>query len=419
MLDVRPSVKVKASPPRDKVRRIRYLIFLKDVAILALTALGGPQAHLAMYFDRLVKKRGYVTEEELLELTALCSILPGPTSTQTLTAIGFKIGGPTLAYLTLIVWITPAVFIMTMAALGINYVQEKHISLGFTRFIQPMAVGFMAYAGYQIGRKVFTNAMRVGIGAVACAAGMLAQSPYVPPVVLLFGAAVTAVQFTKLERKEHKQPLRVQWGNFVLWLGILVLAAALGGITRWLPVRLFENFYRNGSLIFGGGQVLIPLMFTEFVLFHKKQYLSQEEFLSGYAIAQTVPGPVFSFTAFIGTLAMRDYGLGGQLLGSFAATTGIFLPGTFLIFFVYRFWDQLKQYRVVRASLEGINAAATGLIASAAVLMFATLLPDTGQSANRDYLDVLLVAATFAVLQFTKLPHPVVVLAGVLLGLAF
>lgn len=410
MLDVRPLVRL-ASPPREKVRRIRYIIFLKDVLILAVTAMGGPQAHIALFFDHLVKKRGYVTEEELLELNALCSILPGPSSTQTLTAIGFKIGGPSLAYLTLLVWITPAVAIMTAAALGINHLQQHHISLEFTRFIQPMAVGFMIYGGYQMGRKVFTNTMRVGIGSLAAAAGLLFQSPFVPPIVLLFGGVVTSIQFNKLERQVHKEPLRVQWANFFLWLGILILAAVIGGITHWLPVRLFENFYRNGSLIFGGGQVLIPLMFTEFVLFKKKQYLNQQEFLSGYAIAQTVPGPVFAFTAFIGTLAMRDYGIIGQFLGSMAATAGIFLPGTFLIFFVYRFWNQLKQYRVVRASLEGINAAAIGLIASAAVQMFMPLTTNPG--------NVGIVAITFLLLNFTKIPHPILILAGLALGLLF
>ncbi|MDJ1484017.1 chromate efflux transporter [Cytophagaceae bacterium YF14B1] len=407
MLDIRPSLKLP-TPPREKVRRIRYFIFLKDVFILAITAMGGPQAHLALYLEVLVKKRAYVTEEELMELTALCSILPGPSSTQTLTAIAFKIGGPNLAYLTLLVWITPAVAIMTAAALSINYLQAHQISLDFTHFIQPMAVGFMIYAGFQIGRKVFTNAMRVGIGSVAAILGLIFQSPYIPPIVLLIGGITTAVQFNKLERQEHKDPLQIQWSNFLLWLAILVVAAIIGGITRWLPIRLFENFYRNGSLIFGGGQVLIPLMFTEFVLFKKKQYLTQEEFLSGYAIAQTVPGPVFAFTAFIGTLAMRDYGIPGQLLGSMAATAGIFLPGTFLIFFVYRFWNQLKQYRVVRASLEGINAASTGLIVSAIIPMFE---PSAG-----NILDISVIVTTFLLLNFTKIPHPIIVVVGLLLG---
>jgi chromate transport protein ChrA len=169
------------------------------------------------------------------------------------------------------------------------------------------------------------------------------------------------------ERKERPLP-----GGLVqlhLFISVAILAAIVGAITKWLPIRLFENFYRNGSIIYGGGQALVPLLFTEFVRFKKKQYLSAEEFLSGLALAQVVPGPNFSFTSFIGVLAMRDYGVGGEVLGSFMAAAGIFLPGTFLIFFVYHFWNQLKQYRIVRASLEGINAASTGMIASAAVLL--------------------------------------------------
>src|SRR5690606_6675244 len=163
---------------------------------------------------------------------------------------------------------------------------------------------------------------------------------------------------------------KIAWANFLLWGGVLLLAAALGGVTKALPIRLFENFYRNGSLIFGGGQVLTPLLYTEFVQYAPKQYLTSEEFLSGYAIAQTLPGPVFSFSSYIGAISMRSYGLGGEILGSLVAAAGIFLPGTFLIFFVIRFWENLKKYRAVRASLEGITAASAGLVAAAAVIMF-------------------------------------------------
>ena len=124
-----------------KRKRIRYYIFLKDVLVLAVSAFGGPQAHFAMLIKLMVQKRGYLTEEELLELNALCQILPGPTSTQTITAIGFRKGGASLAYLTLLVWMLPAVTLMTTAAILINNYQTKNFSLEFTRFIQPMAVG--------------------------------------------------------------------------------------------------------------------------------------------------------------------------------------------------------------------------------------------------------------------------------------
>jgi chromate transporter len=392
--------------PPTQVGRIRYYIFLKDVLILALGAFGGPQAHMAMLLKYMVCKRKYLTEAELIELNALCQILPGPTSTQTITAIGFKVGGPNLAYLTLLVWIAPAVSIMTVMGLSISYLHQNDIPLSFTRFIQPMAVGFMIYAGYKIGLKVIQNKTSVLLASFAAVITYFLQSPWVTPFILIAGGIVTASQYKKHERLVEKKPLQIQWANFILFLSVAFAAAIIGGITKWLPMRLFENFYRNGSFIFGGGQVLIPLLFTEFVQF--KKYLSSQEFLSGLAIAQVVPGPVFSFTAFIGTLSMRKYGIGGELLGSFMATAGIFLPGTFLIFFVYRFWNQLKQYRVIRASLEGINAASVGLIATSALLLF--------QPMAQSPVNVGIVLGTFSLLVFTRIPHPFIILAGLLAG---
>ena len=115
-------------------KKVRYYIFLKDVILLTISAFGGPQAHFAMFLDMMVKKRGYLDEKELIELHALCQILSGPTSTQTLTAIGFKIGGPTLAYLTLLVWLIPAVTIMTVAGIAISSIDQTEVSLDFARY---------------------------------------------------------------------------------------------------------------------------------------------------------------------------------------------------------------------------------------------------------------------------------------------
>jgi chromate transporter len=134
-------------------QRVRYYVFLKDVLRLALTAFGGPQAHLAHFQKVLVKERGYLSEDDLMELNSLCQILPGPSSTQTLTAVGFKIGGPSLAYLTLLVWTLPSVIFMTIMAISLFDIQQKNWSMEFTRFIQPMAVGFVSYAAYSISLK--------------------------------------------------------------------------------------------------------------------------------------------------------------------------------------------------------------------------------------------------------------------------
>ncbi|MCK5370755.1 MAG: chromate transporter, partial [Cyclobacteriaceae bacterium] len=136
------------------VKRIRYFIFLKDVLIISVGAFGGPTAHLAMLLKKMVKERAYLTEEDLMELNALCQILPGPTSTQTITAIGYKIGGPLLAYLTLMVWLIPAFCIMTTVGLLMSHFDEMNKSVEFTKFLQPMAVGFVAYAAYVISTKI-------------------------------------------------------------------------------------------------------------------------------------------------------------------------------------------------------------------------------------------------------------------------
>ncbi|RZK28799.1 MAG: chromate transporter, partial [Hymenobacter sp.] len=131
------------------MRRTRNFIFLKDVAGLACTAFGGPQAHLAMMLRLLVAKRRYLTAAELLELQALCALLPGPTSTQTITAIGLRLGGPNLAYLTLIIWCLPAVLIMTVAGLLLSHVDGGRTAQ-VVQFVQPVAVGFVAFSAYRI-----------------------------------------------------------------------------------------------------------------------------------------------------------------------------------------------------------------------------------------------------------------------------
>ncbi len=387
------------------IRKVRNYIFLKDVLVLAVSAFGGPQAHFAMLIDLMVEKRNYLTEKDLIELNALCQILPGPTSTQTITAIGFKIGGPKLAYLTLLIWALPAVTAMIIAGISISYLQENNISLEFTKYIQPMAVGFVAYAAIKITGKVVNGKTGYVLMVLSAIISYFASSPYLFPVLLLGGGAITAFKFKRQEREE-KIKLAVNWSNFFLWGGVFLLAAGLGAATRALPIRLFENFYRNGSLIFGGGDVLISMLYAEFTVL--KQNLTSEEFLSGYSMMRALPGPVFSFSAYVGAISMKDAGLGGQILGGLVSAFGIFLPGTFLIFFVVRFWDGLKKYRIVKASLAGINAVSAGMVIAAAFLLFKPLDPNL--------INVGIVAATFGVLMYTKIPAPVIIIAGLAAG---
>jgi chromate transporter len=393
--------------------------------MLAVTTFGGPQAHLAHFQKILVNKRSYLSEADLMELNSLCQILPGPSSTQTLVAIGYKIGGASLAYLTLLIWTLPSVIFMTVMAISLFDIEQKNWSLEFTRFIQPMAVGFVSYAAYSISVRTVNTKTGISLMVMAAVTSYFIQTPFVFPAILFVAGLISALKF-RAQPREEKKKISIRWSNFLLWLGVLVFAALLGWATKSMPevtrpIRLFENFYRNGSLVFGGGQVLAPMLYTEFVEkdsteervrpveFTKKAYLNHDEFLTGYAIVQTLPGPVFAFSAFIGSLSMREYGTFGEIMGAFMSALGIFLPGTFLIFFVIRFWDSMKKYRAIRASLEGITAASAGLIAASAVILF--------QPLDNTFMNFAFTIGTFCLLAFTRLPSPFIIIGGLALGL--
>jgi chromate transporter len=381
----------------------KYKSFLKDVLILAFTSFGGPQVHFALYLNRLVRQKKYLTEAELLEIQALCSILPGPTSTQTITAIGFKIGGPFLAYITLVIWIMPAVVIMTAAAFGMTYLQNRDI----IRYIQPVGIAFLIFAGVSIGRTVLKTKLDFFLMFFSAVLAFLIKSPWICPIVLLIGGVATSFNY-KAFPKQQKHKMIIPWANFNLFWIFLVFLALLGHFTDYLPIRLFENFYRNGSLVFGGGQVLAPNLYTEFVNF--KQLIRPDDFLTGMALSQATPGPVFAFTSYLGALAMKGHGFWQQILGSLVGTAGIFLPGTFLIFFVIRIWGQLKQYRGVRASLQGINASTSGLTLAAAVSFTIPIIQ------QGDYWAMFALSFALILLIFTKTPSYIIFLLGLAFG---
>jgi chromate transporter len=397
------------------MKRVRHYIFLRDVFLLSLTAFGGPQAHLALFFKVLVKKRAYLTEIELIDLNSFCQFLPGPASTQTLTAVGFKIGGPKLAFLTLLVWIFPAVTIMTLAGIFMTDWAE------YTRYIQIIAVGFVLYAAYKMSDTVIKSKTSIAILILSAVACYFIHTPAIFPLILIAGGMITSFRFKKQPLEEEKEKLKVEWSNLILYASIFIGAALLGHITRSFPttqsiskaVRIFENCFRNGSLTFGGGEALGALFYKQFVEF--KHYLTREEFLSGYGILKGLPGPLFSFSSYIGSLSMREYGLAGQIAGSIMAAAGIFLPGTILIFFIIRFWDRLKKYRIVRASLEGINAASAGIVTATALILFQPLI----QPGNIGIMNYSITAITLCLLIFTKIPSPYLILAGLIAGFIF
>lgn len=387
------------------MQKLRFFIFLKDIFLLAITTIGGPHSHLPLILDRMVRKRKYLTEEELLELNALCQVLPGPSSTQTITAIGYKLGGAKLAYFTLLVWVFPSMFIMTLAAISISYFSDQNLSMPFTKYLEPLAVGFVAYAAWTICTKVIKTNLGILLLVLSSVLGYFFRSPYITPLIILAGGLSTTYKY-KLLPEDEPQVMEIKWANFILFVVVFVATFLIGIITKSIPVKLFESFYRNGALIFGGGQVLIPLLHTEYVTL--KSYLTSEEFLTGYALVSAIPGPIFAISSYIGALSMREYGIVGEITGGLLSTAGIFLPGTFMIFFVFGFWNGLKKNRVVKAALEGINAVSSGLVVGVAIYLF--------DNVEHNYINLLLIGGSFVALMTERVPSILIISFGMALG---
>ncbi|MFC5284745.1 chromate efflux transporter [Pedobacter alpinus] len=398
-----------------KGKRFRKLIFLRDVLAFMLTSFGGPQAHLAILLNDFVKKRAYLTEEELMELYSLTQILPGPSSTQTLVGVAYKVGGISLAIITFLIWAVPSAAVMCFIAINL---ESFSLNTSFSKvlsFIQPIALGIVAYATYSFGKVALKSDISIILAACAVAASLILRSPYVFPILILLGGILSSATEAKQEEDVIRVKLfsNINTKKVAYFVGVLLLFGTLGAVINRtspfsLPIRLFENFYRNGIIIFGGGQVLVPLMYTEFV--DVKHYLTGQEFLSGFALQQIIPGPTFSFTSFVGALSLenRGYGIGGQIMGSAIATLGINAPGVILILFIVPFWEDLKKITRIKRSLSGINAVAVGFMAAA----FFLLLKPVGF----DFVNIAIVSATFLVLNFTKIKTPYIILVGVLAG---
>jgi len=396
----------------------RQLLFIRDSIIFTFSAFGGPQAHVSILLREFVEKRRYISEEELMELNALAQLLPGPSSTQTLVGIAWKVGGLRLAIITFLIWVLPSASIMCLAAISYRMFAGQTKFTEILRFVQPIAVGIVAYATYTFANKFIKSKVSSMLAIGSLIVTLILQNPYAFPLLILLGGIISSALETQPQENELRVKLfsNVNPNKVAYFIGILLFFAVLGAIVKQtslfsLPIRLFENFYRNGILIFGGGQVLVPLMYTEFVTL--KHYLSNSEFISGYALQQALPGPTFSFTSFVGGITMgnKGYGIGGQIIGSIVAVIGINLPGLILILFIVPFWNDLKKITRIKNSLSGINAVAVGFMATAFILL--------AKPFGTDWLAYVLMLGTGLLLYFTKIKTPVVIVIGVILGLIF
>lgn len=373
--------------------------------------------HIALFLKKLVHEKHYISETDLLELNSLCQILPGPGSTQTLTAIAHKIGGPKLALLALLIWILPATILMSLFVITTAMVNPEVF-----RFIGPMAVGFILTAAINMTKLLKKGKLSLFLAITAAIVSFIFHSPFAFPLLLLLGAMVN-VNFGARDFTPNTKPLlNIRWANLSLMLLILITVALVGQFTRVnlpsisQPTRLFENIYRMGSMVFGGGSVLYSMMLTEFVEF--KKYLTLSEFQTGLGLLQAVPGPTFTIATFASGLAMKKmgYGTAGQMIGCGVGTIAIFLPGTLLIFFLYPIWNQVKTYPIVYRSLDGIIAVSIGFIWSAALFMFVPYFDKSIVFDQNQVVSIVVFVVTMLYLHYSKLPAFILVIVTILTG---
>lgn len=369
-----------------------------------------------------------------MEYISFCQLLPGASSTQTLTLIGYKRGGLPLAILTLIIWILPACSLMGGLSFLVGSIGKENLPTSIFQFIQPMAIGFLAYAAIRAFRISVNNPITQVIMIVATVSSyLLFKTPWVFPALIVLGGIATNFSSKRIPEKEVIKPRQIRWTNIWLFVLIFIIAGFLSETARkqqWenrRALNLFENFYRFGSIVFGGGDVLIPLMLDQYVArpnserIQKKDpnaiRIEREELLTGAGIVRAIPGPVFSIAAFTGGMAMKGEGTGGQLMGCLIGSVAIFLPSALLILFFFPVWQHLKKFVVVYRSLEGINAVVVGIMLAAifyllkdvSIISFTTL----------SFFNIAVIAGTVIVLQITKIPPPFIVVFCLLLGLVF
>lgn len=403
----------------------------------SITAFGGPQGHLGMMMKTFVHQRRDLTEKELLDFNAFCQLLPGASSTQTLTLIGFKRGRLPLAVITLIIWILPACLMMSLLSFLVQYIESKNISTNIFKFIQPMAVGFLAFATFRAFTIVIRNRMSRWIMVLSMIITYyFFKSPWIFPIVIIIGGVVSSMIGRETADSEKIPYLPIKWGNMLIFLSIFMISGILSEVSRkqeWQSRKafnLFENFYRFGSIVFGGGDVLIPMMYEQYVVrptservLRKNQNvirIDKDQFLTGAGIVRAIPGPVFSISSFVGGIALKDSGKEAQILGCFIGALGVFLPSALMVLFFYPVWQNLHRYKGIYRSLKGINAAVVGIMAASTVFLTRDIsIVEVMDGKTLGLLEMCVVAGTFSLLMFTRIPAPLIALVCLLLGWAF
>jgi chromate transporter len=380
-----------------------FLAFLR----LGLTSFGGPIAHLGYFREEFVARRKWVGERAYADLVALCQFLPGPASSQVGIGIGLAKGGLPGAVAAWIGFTAPSALALILFGLGVASYGEI-LNAGVLHGLKVVAVAVVAQAVWGMARGLCPDAPRATMAVIAAIIA-LAWPTALGQIAVIAVGALAGLAFLRAPPDGHhvalgihvSRPLAV--GALVLFFVLLAGLPALATAFPSHALALVDAFYRTGSLVFGGGHVVLPLIQSEVV---PPGWVTNDEFLAGYGAAQAVPGPLFTFAAYLGTVMgpAPNGWLGGAI-----CLVAIFAPSFLLVVGALPFWDDLRRYARMQSALRGINAAVVGLL-------LAALYDPVWTSAIRGHADFGLALAAFALLQFWKVPPWLVVLLSALGG---
>lgn len=389
--------------PGDRSAWTVLLIFLR----LGLTSFGGPVAHLGYFRDEFVTRRQWLSERAYADLVALCQFLPGPASSQVGMALGLSRAGYAGALAAWTGFTLPSALALILLAMGIAGNGDL-LSPGVLHGLKVVAVAVVAQAVWGMARNLCPDPMRASLMAVSACGVLLVPSAWAQVGVILAAGVAGLVLFDPAPDAAHDPlPISVGRGAGVVWLMLFfVLLVGLPILARLFPdpiLSMIDAFYRGGSLVFGGGHVVLPLLQAEVV---PSGRVGADAFLAGYGATQAVPGPLFTFAAFLGA---SYTGAPSGPLGGVIALVAIFVPSFLLVAGALPFWEDLRRSPRTQAALKGVNAAVVGLL-------LAALYHPVWTSAILEPQDFGLALIALVALMFWKLPPWLVVLGSAIAG---
>ena len=372
-----------------------FLTFLR----LGLTSFGGPIAHIGYFRDAFVLRHRWLKDENFADLLALCQFLPGPASSQMGLALGWLRAGPLGAVAAFVGFTLPSAVALVLFAFAATHLSDPY-SAGALAGLKLVAVAIVAQAVLGMSRSLCPDRDRATIAVLA--AGILATlpAPYAMPIAILTGAIAGWALLRGDAQKTPPLPLNIPRPVALICLGLFgILLIGLPILANISPsLSLFDSFYRAGALVFGGGHVVLPLLESELV----PNLIPHDSFLAGYGAAQAVPGPLFTFAAYLGAVV-------GGWSGAAVALVAIFLPGFLLLIGVLPFWAALRCHGWAQSAMQGANAAVVGILGAA-------LYDPLFTTAIRDMQDFALALFCFTLLIAWRSPPWIVVLTGMVGG---